>query len=126
MLLIKYFKVNGINLNLYFKTLQPLEFTEIDSELVDDETQEEETGIKQEDLSTPAELTEEQGNEILEELKISELGDEWEFVDKRDMVNTNEMFSDEDWATICIGAKETRLTRLTPGPTKQRETLLVI
>ena len=37
---------NGISLNLYFKTLQPLEFTEIDNELVDDETQEEETGIK--------------------------------------------------------------------------------
>ena len=37
---------NGISLNLYFKTLQPLEFTEIDSDLVDDETQEEETGVK--------------------------------------------------------------------------------
>ena len=37
---------NGISLNLYFKTLQPLEFTEIDNEIVDDETQEEETGIK--------------------------------------------------------------------------------
>lgn len=37
---------NGISLNLYFKTLQPLEFTEIDNNLVDDETQEEETGVK--------------------------------------------------------------------------------
>ena len=37
---------NGISLNLYFKTLQPLEFTEIDNDLVDDETQEEETGVK--------------------------------------------------------------------------------
>jgi len=37
---------NGISLNLYFKTLQPLEFTEIDSDLVDNETQEEETGVK--------------------------------------------------------------------------------
>ena len=37
---------NGISLHLYFKTLQPLEFTEIDNELVDDETQEEETGVK--------------------------------------------------------------------------------
>jgi hypothetical protein len=37
---------NNISLNLYFKTLQPLEFTEIDNDLVDDETQEEETGIK--------------------------------------------------------------------------------
>jgi len=37
---------NGISLNLYFKTLQPLEFTEIDNDLVDAETQEEETGVK--------------------------------------------------------------------------------
>ena len=37
---------NGISLHLYFKTLQPLEFTEIDNDLVDDETQEEETGVK--------------------------------------------------------------------------------
>ena len=37
---------NGISLNLYFKTLQPLEFTEIDNDLVDDETKEEETGVK--------------------------------------------------------------------------------
>ena len=37
---------NGISLNLYFKTLQPLEFIEIDKEIVDEETQEEETGVK--------------------------------------------------------------------------------
>ena len=37
---------NNISLNLYFKTLQPLEFNDIDSLLVDDETQEEETGVK--------------------------------------------------------------------------------
>ena len=37
---------NDISLNLYFKTLQPLEFIDIDKEIVDDETQEEETGVK--------------------------------------------------------------------------------
>tara|TARA_R110000772_G_scaffold5037_3_gene18034 strand:+ start:480 stop:2456 length:1977 start_codon:yes stop_codon:yes gene_type:complete len=37
---------NEISLNLYFKTLQPLEFTDIDKELIDEETQEEETGVK--------------------------------------------------------------------------------
>ena len=37
---------NDISLNLYFKTLQPLEFIDIDKDLVDDETQEEETGVK--------------------------------------------------------------------------------
>jgi hypothetical protein len=36
---------NSISLNLYFKTLQPLEFTDLEN-VVDDETREEETGVK--------------------------------------------------------------------------------
>jgi len=36
---------NGISLNLYFKTLQPLEFTDLDN-VEDVETREEETGVK--------------------------------------------------------------------------------
>lgn len=37
---------NNISLNLYFTTLQPLEFTEVDSSLQDAETIEEETGVQ--------------------------------------------------------------------------------
>tara|TARA_R100001460_G_scaffold28282_1_gene56677 strand:+ start:4886 stop:7195 length:2310 start_codon:yes stop_codon:yes gene_type:complete len=37
---------NDISLNLYFITLQPLEFTEVDPTLQDDEEIEEETGVK--------------------------------------------------------------------------------
>ena len=37
---------NDISLNLYFTTLQPLEFTEIDSSIQDNETIEEETGVE--------------------------------------------------------------------------------
>lgn len=37
--------VNGISLNLYFKTLQPLEFTETE-DIVNEEQREEETGVK--------------------------------------------------------------------------------
>ena len=36
---------NGYNLNMYFKTLQPLEFTDLTGNVIDDETREEETGI---------------------------------------------------------------------------------
>ena len=36
---------NEVTLNLYFKTLQPLEFVEIDT-TIDSETREEETGVK--------------------------------------------------------------------------------
>ena len=37
---------NDISLNLYFTTLQPLEFTEVDSSIQDKETIEEETGVE--------------------------------------------------------------------------------
>jgi hypothetical protein len=43
--------VNDITLNLYFKTLQPLEFIEVDKELQDAEAIEEETGIKQDETA---------------------------------------------------------------------------
>ena len=36
---------NGFNLNMYFKTLQPLEFTDLTGNVIDDETREEETGV---------------------------------------------------------------------------------
>ena len=42
------FAVNNISLNLYFKTIEPLEFMDIDNTL-DNEVIEEETGIKQEE-----------------------------------------------------------------------------
>jgi hypothetical protein len=42
---------NNISLNLYFTTLQPLEFTEVDTEIQDKETIEEETGVEMEKFS---------------------------------------------------------------------------
>lgn len=42
---------NDISLNLYFTTLQPLEFTEVDTEIQDKETIEEETGVEMEKFS---------------------------------------------------------------------------
>ena len=42
---------NEISLNLYFTTLQPLEFTEVDSDIQDKEDIEEETGVKMEKLN---------------------------------------------------------------------------
>ena len=41
----KVLNFNGVNLNLYFKTLQPLEFTDLSGNIIDDETREEETGV---------------------------------------------------------------------------------
>tara|TARA_R100001369_G_scaffold38972_1_gene64926 strand:+ start:373 stop:2412 length:2040 start_codon:yes stop_codon:yes gene_type:complete len=42
---------NEISLNLYFTTLQPLEFTEVDKDIQDKETIEEETGVEMEKFS---------------------------------------------------------------------------
>jgi len=62
---------NDISLNLYFKTLQPLEFKELDN-VVDEETREEETGVK---LSKV--LTE------LDEFGEDEDLENWELIDER-------------------------------------------
>jgi hypothetical protein len=62
---------NDIGLNLYFKTLQPLEFKELDN-VVDEETREEETGVK---LSKEIDFISEFGEE--EDLE------NWELIDER-------------------------------------------
>ena len=64
---------NGISLNLYFKTLQPLEFTDL-SPVMDKDSMEEETGVK---LSSH-----------IDDLNIEEFGEEidlteWELIDSR-------------------------------------------
>jgi hypothetical protein len=73
---------NDISLNLYFKTIQPLEFTEDVVTPMDMETREEETGVK---LSSQ-EPTDEHFDSVFTELE--QLGeiineDEWELVDER-------------------------------------------
>ena len=66
---------NNISLNLYFTTLQPLEFTEVDTEIQDKETIEEETGVEMEKTS-------------LSEISLESFGEdedlsEWELIDER-------------------------------------------
>lgn len=75
---------NSLSLNLYFKTLQPLEFTDLEN-VVDAETREEETGVKMSKMS--AELPTDE--ELLAELDglgetEEELAEEgWVMVDER-------------------------------------------
>jgi len=76
---------NNISLNLYFKTLQPLEFTDLEN-VEDEETREEETGVKLSSEGCCTHLSKDEDNEMFEELE--ELGedenlDEWELVDER-------------------------------------------
>ena len=62
---------NGIALNLYFKTLQPLEFTDLDN-VKDQETREEETGVKMSKMASD-----------LEEFGEDEDLEDWELIDER-------------------------------------------
>ena len=68
---------NNISLNLYFTTLQPLEFTEVDSSIQDKETIEEETGVEMQKFNLKkidgkqAYETEEEANEAANELGCS-------------------------------------------------------
>jgi len=62
---------NGIALNLYFKTLQPLEFTDLDN-VKDQETREEETGVKMSKMASD-----------LEDFGEDEDLEDWELIDER-------------------------------------------
>ena len=93
---------NDISLNLYFTTLQPLEFTEVDTDIQDKETIEEETGVEM-SADEPDFLSDEMSVQILENLEGETISDEWELVDE---LEADEDISDEDWANICINEKK--------------------
>ena len=103
---------NNIALNLYFITLQPLEFTEIDEDVQDDETIEEETGIKQESLSEDhREMTPEESEDILGSLKDSGevMSDEYELVDE---IDEDPNIDPEEWANSLIREKKSTLSKI--------------
>jgi hypothetical protein len=84
----KILAVNNIALKLYFKTLQPLEFTDMsnNTDAVDSETVEEETGIDQQQLSdqkAPSQL-ENVANDLIELGEDEDLNG-WELVDEMDV-----------------------------------------
>ena len=103
---------NDISLNLYFKTLQPLEFTELDN-VMDAETREEETGIKMSaneseiKMSSQVDFDDEQ---MLNSLEGESIDDEWELVEKREYSEDNEDV--DTWANRLIKQKKTGLQKL--------------
>ena len=92
----KVLNFNGYNLNLYFKTLQPLEFTDLSGNIIDDETREEETGVSLSSEKKKSELkdmTIEDENSWLEHLKgkgETINTDEWELIDVREVTDADE------------------------------------
>ena len=98
---------NDISLNLYFTTLQPLEFTEVDKDLQDQETIEEETGVEM--SSDKNELTDEMADAILENLKFETIGDDYELVDVRDVSDENS--NSDEWANSLIKKKLSKIRK---------------
>jgi len=86
---------NDISLHLYFKTLQPLEFTDLEN-VKDQETREEETGVKMSKqcncVNLSKELSEKIDDVADELIKVADEDfDDWEIVDESDVdYNTEE------------------------------------
>ena len=102
---------NNISLNLYFKTLQPLEFTDLDN-VEDQETREEETGVKlSQDCCelSKEDLTDEEFDIILDELRGETISNRWEEVDAREYSEDAE--SEEEWAARLIESKQENLEK---------------
>ncbi len=83
---------NNISLHLYFKTLQPLEFTDLEN-VEDDETREEETGVKLSKNNIDNEIADElidlgeDEEDILKEFKIVDESEvNYDFEDEQDGV----------------------------------------
>lgn len=98
---------NNISLNLYFKTLKPLEFIDIDVKVGEEEL-EEETGVELSEDDRPK-LSCEHGDEILKNLNGEVVTNEWVEVDELDADNVD--LEDEDWANICISEKKSLLRK---------------
>jgi len=95
---------NQVQLELFFKTLQPLEFVDVENAVNKDQVQEE-TGVE---LSS--DLNDDEFNGILETLEGESVDDEWELVDTREYKEDNEPI--EDWANRLIKPKKTFLAKL--------------
>ena len=101
------FAYNNISLKLYFKTLEPLEFMDLD-DVVSDEQREEETGVKENtelELLASKNIKDEDSDKLLAEALNALKGEimnveEYEMIDIRDVDEENE--SEEDWATDMI------------------------
>jgi hypothetical protein len=104
---------NKISLKLYFKTLQPLEFTDLEN-VEDEETKEEETGVKLSqkvccEADDKQDLSDEEFDIILDELRGEQISNRWEEVDAREYDAENEDI--EVWADKNIESKEQQLEK---------------
>ena len=93
----KIFKVNDIDLDLYFKTLKPADFIDLEvTETQSEEDQEKEGVTNEEDF---VEMSDDEMNIVYEDLEGEQIDDEWEVVEEREQ-GSDETY--EDWAKRLI------------------------
>ena len=107
---------NGISLDLYFTTLQPLEFADLQNAQSGEQI-EKETGEKSEDstindleLGVNVDLSDDDYKVVLSNLPEEKMSSDWVEVDQRDYDEDN--LAVEDWANLCIQPKRSLLTKL--------------
>jgi len=98
----KIFRVNDINLDLYFKTLKPADFIDLEVTKTQSEEDQEKEGVTKEDIDSEdlVEMSDDDLNIIFEELQGEQIDDEkWEIVDEKD---EGEIDDYEEWAKSLI------------------------
>jgi uncharacterized protein YwgA len=95
---------NGISLNLFFKTLQPLEFTDLEN------AQTEEQVIEETGVQLSSDISDEELDVMLNDLEGEVVGEEWEVIGKREVKADNN--STEEWANRVINSKKNILQKL--------------
>ena len=99
----KIFRVNDINLDLYFKTLKPADFIDLEVTKTQSEEDQEKEGVTKEDISDDfVEMSDDEMNGIFENLEGEQIDlDKWEVVDEQDYVEDY-----EEWADSLIEVKD--------------------
>ena len=98
----KIFRVNDINLDLYFKTLKPADFIDLEVTKTQSEEDQEKEGVTKEDIDSDdfVEMSDDDLNIIFEELQGEQIDDEvWEIVDEQDEGLIEDY---DDWAKKLI------------------------
>ena len=119
----KVFRINDINLDLYFKTLKPADFIDLDVVKTQSDDDQEKEGvsneeIEQEDLKHEfkEDLSDDEFDEIFNSLEGEIIDEEeWEMVDEKDQ---DEIEDYEEWAKSLIAEnkKETMADVITANP----------
>ena len=97
----KIFKINDINLDLYFKTLKPADFIDLEVTKTQSEEEQEKEGVTKEDGADDfVEMSDDDLNLVFEELQGEQIDlEKWEVVDEQDEGVIEDY---EDWAKHLI------------------------